>query len=303
MKLQTASLRSSGICRLPGFIVGILLAMSSASAQTTHTEQAATKLKTLVHMPSGSLTLGHAVSALSEQTGLTIEADTYLNDRRLIVRLKEMSAADVLNALATLNGYVWRETENEHILLTRLRPSTPRAISEVPAAVRAVIPFDFVRFFGVGVPDDELPPIEDKNFAKIYEKMNLKGMRDATYTRMRLNMKIQNLVHRQFELLYTAQTAKPLSAEGIPCAKLTQDQQRALKVGLTLSFAPTLIDHRIMFDMLAPFQRDPTLAEVSLYNGNGLMIGIRGQGFGAAIDGLVSTFKAPPPPVERAGGM
>lgn len=135
-----------GICRLP-----------RASAQAVVSEDAKTKLGASVRLAAGTTTVGQVTDALSQQTGLKIEAADYLRDHMLTMHMTNVSAATVLNTFTELYGWQWSETEDKRILLNHSSLKTPRQITDIPKALEAALPKDFRRFLGMETPLSSSP--------------------------------------------------------------------------------------------------------------------------------------------------
>jgi hypothetical protein len=299
MNVKTPAWSYACVTTIQTAISAICLALFAphAAGQIVHTAKAADLLKKQVTLAPRPTTLRNAVSALSEQTGLKIEAEEYLADRKMSIYSVRESAAAALDAIAELNGYVWRETDDLHIVVTRPSIQYPTRLSDAPAAIRAAMPVDFARYLGIGVTVDNLAPIEDKAQARSLEMRRRRTGIARFEIQARIESKIASLIHKECETLYTPQTARPLMGAGIPFSKLTPIQQSALSTALLLQPLIGLSSgtaYYLMYNQLTPYQQDPLRAALNIRGGNGLEIGtetVTGDvsfrlGFGAPIAGL-----------------
>jgi hypothetical protein len=216
------------------FVYGTGL-LSAAHGQSVHSESAAIKLRVLVHLPEGPTTLARALSSISEQIRLTVEAEPYLGPRRLILHVNDMTAASALNALAELNGYAWHESEAGHVIITRATTSPPKNLAEIPQAIRFALPRDFARYFGIGVPVDELAPFPDEKESQAFEPQRRHDYDGWAETRSRIRAKLVRLIQNQTDRLYSSLSVTDLEGTGVRYTNMTRDQQEALLVVLAWS--------------------------------------------------------------------
>lgn len=119
---------------LSAMISACLLFPVFATAQDKAKSQVAERLQTKVSVTLGTVTLPEVLAALSKQTGLIIQAEPYLQERKIFVQLNGVTARAALDALAELHDWTWRDMDENRILnhapqsatfIRGSRPSTP----------------------------------------------------------------------------------------------------------------------------------------------------------------------------------
>ncbi len=151
MKIKHAIKRLSQVAF---FALCGLLCSRAGRAQTIYTLAMTAALHTPVHLRVGRTTMGETMTALSQQTGQTIECADYLREHRLTLQIEDASALDVLNQLADLTHCKWTEAGAKHVLLSRARPVLPEHPLQISTALREIMPADLLRYIGVAMPDD-----------------------------------------------------------------------------------------------------------------------------------------------------
>ena len=256
------------------------------------------QLQTRVHCQTGTVTLQKVMQFLSEQTHLTIEAAVFLADRRLNVNVPDMSAEEVLDTLAELYDWRWFAPTPGHILLTRKRPVIPEKVADVPAAIQSVLPMDFRVYTGIDVPLDKLPAYANPQKQELVQRLR---RLDPAHTRERVERvtgRMNSLVEQSMRDLFAAMRPELEAGKTFQYEQLNSSQKKAFKATLILS-SYQLVEaamRAFFYKDLQPYQSDPMMAEITLEQGNGLMIGSRvgsvSTGEGAAIEGL-----QPNPPI------
>ena len=135
-------------------VLSVLMARMAGAQPDPHTDA---RLQLAVHLEIGETTLEAVTKALSEQTGMQVEAAVYLRPRKLILQLAGVSITTALDTLAELYDWRWIMPSPGHVLLTRKRVQLPPNVAAVAPAIQAALPVDIRRFFGIGVPIDQIP--------------------------------------------------------------------------------------------------------------------------------------------------
>jgi hypothetical protein len=276
------------------------------AAQTVTSETVKAALKKPIHLiPNGTAeknTLRTLLASMREQTGLTMEAESFLLDRTVIVTANGQNAGELLNALAELNDWVWNEKADHHILLSRPRYVAPTNLGEVPKAMQRCLPVDMRRYLGIGVAPEDLFLPENSRFhgkeadllkqspEQIISESNKNRLSIASQKADDAILQTLSLQHfREGDLSYQ-EWSKELREQVIQRLVLQALEQEAnpVSTGLTIS-------------ALQPFQTDLSKAFISV-NG-GIFIssylppppnhpdGIHKTGFGA----IIPEDKRPPP--------
>lgn len=146
----------------------MLIRPNAAIGQAFHSNEVKEDLKkTVLLSPLKAVekgTLRALLAELSEQTGLKVEAESFLIDRTVSVSASGQSAGEILDSLAELNDWVWIENKDRHIFLSRPRYITPKNLTEVPKAMQRCLPLDIRRYMGVGAGPDDLLIKESSSF-------------------------------------------------------------------------------------------------------------------------------------------
>ena len=271
-------------------------------------------LASSTHLNMGATTLKAVTQALSAQTGLRVQTETYLEERNLVVELKNVTAQNALDSLAELNDWRWFSPEKGVVMLTRKRAPLPQSLSDLPVCMSAALPADYRVFLGVGVPKKDLPPkvIVKPNGE---EEVQPAFLTDFWLREDLVNTRLGNLLNAKWKRL-----------RAMLLADVDTERQVELKAGKTLAWKPlspaydagirdvillnTMSnacqgDISLLNNGLTSCEADINLAELSLYQGNGFMIGSSKNGVyrgsaGAAIPGLKSTVPKLPTPAELA---
>lgn len=113
-----------------------------------------------VHLDVGATTLPAALSELSRQCGVTVTAAPYLSERRIVVNAPSAPARSVLDALTSLNGWTFYETDTNKILVTRSAPALSISYVSLPGLLQAAFPRDWRTFLGMSLQRTLHPPAE-----------------------------------------------------------------------------------------------------------------------------------------------
>jgi len=140
MRLASLAIVSAGAMALP--------------VQGGHMQRQAAdvRLGERVDLRLGRTTVDRALAALSAQSGLSITAAPYLEDRVVVLEVSGLTVKATMDALAALNGWVWRQTGQRSFRLARPALRPPRTSSEVGAAMRRCLPLDLREFLGLEPP-------------------------------------------------------------------------------------------------------------------------------------------------------
>jgi hypothetical protein len=285
------------------------------ASQTNVDDKTAQRLQTQVHLNLGRTTVQTVIAALSTQTGLPINAEEYLQPRKLIVQLDGITAQGALDTLVELNDWRWFRKEDGQIWLTRHRAVVPQTLVELPAALRANLPKDYRAFFGIGMATKDLPERifiaqdgtqqRQPNLFPVLPQQERSERGNLVVTRLN---NLSRLKSQQMFAMF-----QPLLAEGktLSWTTLTLQEQADIHdtvlLGCLCSLCRSLYVE-LLDSGLTPYEADMDGAELQLEQGNGFMIGhaLNGSymGFGVAIPGLpaiaprLPTLKNPLPAQE-----
>lgn len=173
------------------------------------------KLDTEVHLLLGSVSVADFTATLSKQTGLEISAAPYLRERRIVVQMDSVHAADALNSIAELNDWTWRETEPEHIVLMRRVLKVPQDPIYMPRLIQNALPADLREYLKV------LRPTEDR---RIFRDASLRKPEDVAESSRRLDVATFNALHN----LRATLSIEALTKANLPYSKMTARQKTLL---------------------------------------------------------------------------
>jgi hypothetical protein len=152
------------ICLPAGlFALSSTMRLSPAAAQTTNIEAAQQSLNKIVHLNLGVTTVGKLMAALSEQTGLKIQAAEYLQARTITVQMDGLTAASALDALKELNDWTSSSSVQNEILISRRRLRVDAVPAAIPRLMQAAIPKDMRTFLQIPNPGEDVA-----NYRNIY---------------------------------------------------------------------------------------------------------------------------------------
>jgi hypothetical protein len=221
----------------------------------------APKLDQTIHLTLGKTTLSAALAALSQQTGIRIDAAESLKERDLVVQMEGLTGRTALNALTALNDLKWREIGPNHLLVDRPTPKRPEKITEVPGQFVAALPKDVRDFLLIGMPSDKAWEFAEPNaFPK---------RKDFEFSQF-LDSRASGLYREQNRLLEAALPAKLTMGTKIPFRTMTAAQQSELLTMLFLD-AITHMSASLLRDNLAPFQKDVMQASLHLHKSDGIL--------------------------------
>ena len=126
-------------------------------------QQTVAKLALIVHVPSGKLSIGELLASLSQQTSVSMRAEDGLQSRVIVAQFQNLSAGQILDALADIHDWRWFQTEHGSVWVARKRVVMPRSVYELPTALRTAIPQDFRRYAGMIplMPESRLPAVRE----------------------------------------------------------------------------------------------------------------------------------------------
>ena len=224
---------------------------------------------TRIQLRLGQTTLASALTSLSEQTAIRVEAAEYLRNRRLVLFIGDMPAAAALDMICQANGWVWHESRSGGVILERPHPKNPRGFSQVVTAIRSCLPSDWKRYFGesAGAAQGVGPSTVDLKAAGVYaERVMVPAVRRRLEKRAssygdRLKSAVRDFGENGTKLL---------------CKSLSEEQKRDLVTCLALDTFAQLFEGTdnglIMLGELPLSQREPDSAEVVVKDGS---IGLR----------------------------
>lgn len=226
------------------------LGCGAASAQSVESDAVKEKLSTKVHLRLGKTTLARVAAALSEQTGLKFEPAYYLADRDMIAQMDGVSARAVLNALAELNDWKWREMPDHAISIARhlLRP--PQVPVAIPRIIQSAMPKDTRAFLTIATPSEDLavyanPLLADWSAASSKQRKAAVFMRDTQGD------------------LFGSLPPDSVKGDPIPFDKLSDPQQRNLAAQFAFQLIFSL-DQYLLSDF-RPFVYDPAAARLEIF--------------------------------------
>lgn len=275
--------------------LGIACLWLNTLATQLHAQEAsapdyATALTKTVHLTLGKTTIADALAALSNQTGIKIDALEYLKDREMVVQIDGLSGRAALDAITTLNDLRWSVAGPGHLIVSRPTPHSPAKITEVPDLLAQALPKDVRSFLLIGMPQNM-----GWEFAK---RGDFQRRTDSTYRDL-LHSRSGNVVLQQTtQFLAGLPNNLPVGTK-IPYGKLTPAQQTAL-VSLLFFKEIGRLPQGIMYNQLAPYQKDVQQASLHFHAvDNILEIGT------VTHEGDVETYQffgapiAPPPPPKE----
>ncbi len=133
-----------------------LLLPVTVLAQDKAKSQVAERLQTKVSVTLGTVTLPAVLDTLSKQTGLTIEAEPFLRERKVVIQLDGVTARTALDALAELHDWTWRDMDANRVLIMRRRVRLPAEAAALPRRIQSIIPKDIRTFLEISLPSDDL---------------------------------------------------------------------------------------------------------------------------------------------------
>jgi hypothetical protein len=271
----------------------------SARAQTIDYLRTRTLLQIKVHLRLGETTLSKTLQEMSRQTGLQIESADYLQERELLVDLDNMSAQAVLETLAEGNDWIWNETKQSRILMTRPKFNATRQLVEVAPAFRAIVPKDLRRYAGVDLTDAEIRSAfqQSQPNSELIEKPE---KADFGSPRFRILPEILNApVKEQERRMVAWVTAEVRTGKKIPYAQFTSEQQHSLLVRFVFAAMHTIfeIGHMGAANLvlgLDPAGVDEDQMRITVKDG-GIFVGTLQGGRFSFGEGLMSEKQLPDP--------
>lgn len=229
--------------RTAGWLVllcgGSLLAPLAAQNAPGEADEA--KLDTAVNLRLGETMLPAVMKAISEQTGLQVEAAEYLHERRLTVWMQGVTARAALDALSQLYDWTWYKTDTGRYRLARRTMRAPRRLADVSSYLQAALPRDIRTYLA-------LPPLPRRNPGEV--------------TRFQTSAQMSMTVEKAKQAL-TASLASDLgNGRTISYDKLTPEQKEELL--LTLLFARYDDLAELLHDDPGPHQMDVSTVLLAL---------------------------------------
>jgi hypothetical protein len=161
--------------------------MAPSHAQGEPEKSIADVLKKAVRFDAPACTIEDVTKSLSEQTGLKIEAESCLRERRVLVQCTDTPASDLLTSLADLHDWTWEETVAHSILLRRKTARLARSEPELAALIHSAMPKDLRNYIGFGVNPAALPLPSDAEQRRLVQSSgNLPGSGPAGLVGARL---------------------------------------------------------------------------------------------------------------------
>jgi hypothetical protein len=232
----------------------------------------------MVHLNLGVTTVDKALAALSDQTGLTIRAAEYLQERTLTIYVDNISAAAVLEALDTLNDWIWSTTQPNHVLVTRRRLRFEAIPTAVTSSMQAAIPRDIRTYLRIATPSEDT-----SKYVNAFEGSFPHNKR-AAFDRL-----MKTIIADQTHLVTSLQPGI-LTGEPIAYTRLTSAQRSDLLVALVFPLLRDM-DYEMLHGDALPHVSDVKDALLQYSGATTLLIGSEindgktssGTGFGAQI--------------------
>lgn len=277
--------------------------VAAAAIQQKEIATAAAILQAPAHLSLGATTVKAVMASLAQQTGLKIQAESYLETRKLVVHLDNLSGQEALDTLTELNDWRWINKGNGLVLITRRRVLLPEHLKDLPMCLINAFPKDYRRFLGFGVAAKDLP--EPKIISPQGQEMTFAGANEELDHTSRVFLRLQRLNDQKPQTLFDALQPgimdnrifhlKDLS----PALQVDLQDALVLRILATLNRGPYL---DLLNNGLMPYQKDRDTVEIYLYGGNGLMIGSPVNGssafFGTAVPGLKPRRGPMPIPID-----
>ena len=186
------------------------------------------KLEINVHLQLDDTTAEKLMTVISEQLGLTVKTSEYLAERKLTVRMDNISASKALNAIAELNDWAWYVNKPGEVLVTRRRLKINPVPAYVTRQMQAAIPQDIRTFLDIPMPTDNTP----ENYVNIFNGA-LRSREQTVHDRL-----WASIASDQRDLL-SSLPRSVLTGRPIAISKLTPLQKGRL---LSILILPALID-------------------------------------------------------------
>ena len=113
-------------------------------------------LRTKITVSLANSTLEAVLIAVSEQTGLKVTAIDSIRGHRTNAFASAIPAKAVLDSLAELNGWEWRQSNPGEYLMARARTTPPRSMTEMGIMIQRALPRDVRRYLDLETSDGEL---------------------------------------------------------------------------------------------------------------------------------------------------
>jgi len=235
-----------------------------------------------VHLLLGPTTLDKVAAALSEQTGLNIQAADYLQTHKLTVQLDNIPAQEALHAIRILNGWTVTKSDAGAYVVTHTPTQTAQTFADAGRALRSTLPKEFRIFFGleapIGAPNTFDPNTDHLGFASTVRQ----GAQEKLLESLKPNIG---------------------PTEFIPYDKLNPSQQEDLLCALVFGIFGSHVDDDLWADRRGFHRMDLKNTYLQIENKEILMISAQDDlggfpGFGQNIFRGPGGLGAPPPPLR-----
>jgi hypothetical protein len=241
---------------------GVLASGWRAEGQIVFEKETRARLTRPVTVTLEETTLGKALAALSQQTGLTIRAESFLQARALTVQIGPISALNALNALAELGDWQWIETEKGVLRFARRRLRVPAEPAAIPRLIQNAFPLDLRDYLLMPKPSEDMTRLMTPATRTVMvngpERMQIGQHRGRLYA---------TCSRQLFDRL------KPAGIESrtILFTELTPEQRESL-IGTLVGQILQSVDPDLLHYDLWPHVSDPASTELELHPGGLLAV-------------------------------
>jgi hypothetical protein len=269
LKLKTYAIYISRIiarCVRVAVTVAIAVSALPVPAQQSNSAKTGDLLKKAVQFDAAQRTVEEIARSLSAQTGLTIEAESCLRERTVVIQSDRISAYDMLISIVELHDWRLEETEDHKIVIKRqiVRPAT--SLMEVPVSIKMALPMDLRNYLGLGVPTDSLPLPTDPGQQSLLKARRALG--PGVIATTSIKFRIDEKAGRVKQVLADQLPPDIRSGDRRNWSKLEKPLQTALLIAIVVSGVQDAYSsgggEAILAQRLYPFQVDPSRIELKL---------------------------------------
>ena len=197
----------------------------------------------------GVTTLGRVVQALAQQTQSPLLISPSLSPRRLIVQFRKITAEQAREALAELENWRWRKTDEGSFLLCRPHKLASGTLDEARQAILSALPADLGRFLSStpALKENEMliPPLSPAHAS--HENA------------LRLLSKMDGLLHTQEIHFYTNLHGTFSRQNQVSWKQLKKDQRDTIVQILILQACKSCVDHfTVIYDKPTTYESNPS---------------------------------------------
>ncbi len=221
-------------------------------------------METKVKIAAEKIVLSKALSELSQQSGIVIEAVSALEEREIALQFEDVTLRGALDALTQLHDWYWYSTDSGHLLIERKKAKAASEPSQISLLIQAALPSDWRHFLGVGrLVEKSVPTTGDA------EQTIDARLQAAQEARTRMGVFRQKISRE----LLSSLNPEALTVTPLAFGKLSAAQQ-SLLTGQFLLAAFQETNHEVLLDNQALWKLDLQNNEVSLTKPASLQIGI-----------------------------